>query len=640
MHKVLFSITLFLFSITTHAQSADQLESIAKREAAHASSLRNYDQYSVSSNNFDVHFYRCQWTVDPAVRAISGSVTSYFTITSATATITYDLSNALVVDSVKYRGNKILFQPTSSNGLTITFPSILPANQKDSVQVWYKGTPPAGNGYFEIATHSGTPVLWTLSEPYGARAWWPCKDVLMDKADSIEISLTCPAIYSSSSNGLVVEENIVGTQRTTRWKHQYPIVAYLVAIAVTNYVVDNGTITLGSKTMPLAMHAYPESAAAYVPATATARFCLEGFSPLISEYPFIKERYAQTQFPVGGGMEHQTNSFIGSPNAGLVAHELAHQWFGNKVTCSSWTDLWLNEGFASYMEYVYTELANPGNKINFLQNWRNSITAAAGGSVFVTDTLNISRLFDIRLTYRKGGYLVHMLRYKLGDSAFFRGMRQYLSDPLLAYKTARTADLQRNLEAQSGQNLSEFFKDWFNGEGYPTYRGEWSKSAGTNVIVKLSQSTSHPSVSFFEMPVPVQFKNATRDTILRLNHTVNGQFFTLNPGFVADTMIIDPKLWILSRNNTTAQVPSLNPPINESFKIYPVPVKNLLTVNLPSDSGGAVQVYNVTGQKIFEAAVPTGGGKLFINTASWSSGVYWLRISGTVTVNRRLLVVQ
>jgi aminopeptidase N len=641
MHRIIHLIILLFLCFGASAQSSDfHLEQLAKAEGRQAALLRNYDLHSMSSNNFDVHFYRCEWIIDTSMRTIAGSVTSYFTITSAAASITYDLYNVMVVDSVKFRGAKILFS-RAADALQINFPASLPAGQKDSVQIYYHGTPPAGNGYFARSTHAGTPILWTLSEPYGARSWWPCKDVLLDKADSIEIVITTPVAFSTSSNGLIVQETVAGTQRITRWKHRYPIVAYLVAIAVTNYVVDNQTLTLGGKTMPLAMHAYPESAEAFKSATATAKFCLQNFSPLISEYPFIAERYAQTQFPVNGGMEHQTNSFIGVPNNGLVAHELAHQWFGDKVTCGSWSDLWLNEGFASYMEYVYIELANPFNKINQLQFWRNNITSVPGGSVFVTDTLNIGRLFDGRLTYRKGAYLLHMLRWKLGDSTFFRGIRRYINDPLLAYKTARTADLQRNMEAESGQQLSEFFKDWLYGEGHPTYRGEWSKGLSTNVAVRLTQTTSHTSVPFYEMPVPLQFKNANRDTTIKVNHTRNGEVFNINPGFVPDTMIIDPQLWILSSNNSTAQVTDVAPTVDNELKIFPVPAKGTLTILLPSDTRGMIQFYNSQGQRIHEEKIPNGGGRMQIDTDGWGTGVYWLRIGGgNLEVMRKLLILH
>jgi len=637
-------VLLALFLITSCSVSfsqEDHLEQLAKSEASHHSSLRNYDIHSMSSNNFDVTFYRCNWNVNPAVRQIAGSVTSYFTITSATNNITFDLAAALTVDSVWFRGNKITFA-RNFDALQINFPLTLSMNQKDSVQIFYRGVPPVpGEGYFVTSSHSGTPILWTLSEPYGARTWWPCKDVLNDKPDSIEIIITNPSAYVSSSNGLPVNETVSGGNRTTYWKHGYPIVAYLVAIAVTNYTIENDAVQLGSRNMPVSLYAYPETINSFRIITNTAKVCLQNFSPLYSEYPFINERYAQTQFSVGGGMEHQTNSFMGGTSAGLVAHELAHQWFGNKVTCGSWSDLWLNEGFASYSEFNYVELTNPAGKPGFLQSWLTNITNINTGSVYVygSDTLNINRLFDSRLTYRKGGYVLHMLRWKLGDSTFFRGIRRYVNDPTLAYKFARTADLQRNLEAESGQNLTEFFNDWVYGQGYANYQGEWSREPNNAVRVKLNQTQSHSSVSFFEMPVPLQFKNSTRDTIVRVEHTSNGQVFNINLGFVPDTMIIDPQLWILARNKTTLRVPSVTPPPgNNIFNVYPNPVVNGLTISLPQLTNAEIRIYNAIGQEIYVAKPNTN--LMYINTKKWASGVYWVKVKADGFDEKRQVLLR
>ncbi|MFN2439062.1 MAG: M1 family aminopeptidase [Chitinophagaceae bacterium] len=614
---------IFLSYLLKSQAQADHLEQLVKSEQNHFAVLSNYDLQSVSSNNFDVHFYRCEWTIDPAVRFISGSVTSHFTITSSTNNIVFDLTNTLTVDNVIFRGNKISFIQTPDNGLQINFPAMLVSSQKDSVSIFYKGAPPAGSGYFVNSSHSDTPIMWTLSEPYGARTWWPCKDVLLDKADSIDIIITNPSAYTSSSNGLPVSENIIGANKVTYWKHRYPIVAYLVAVAITNYVIDNDAVQSGGRNMPVVMYSYPESVTTYTAATNTAKFCLQNFAPLIGEYPFIKERYAQTQFGIGGGMEHQTNSFIGSVNAGLVAHELAHQWFGDKVTCGSWSDLWLNEGFASYLEYVYVELSNPANKLSFLQNWIHNITNNAGGSVYIMDTINISRLFDGRLTYRKGGYVLHMLRWKLGDSTFFRGVRRYINNPALAYKTARTADLQQNLEIESGQNLAEFFNDWVFREGHVNYDAEWSQQTNNRVRIKLNQTQSHSSVSFFEMPVPLQFKNATRDTILRVENTSNGQVFTLNLGFAADTMIIDPQLRILSKTKTTGKVASI--PDSDGLQVYPNPVVDGITVSLPQLTNAEIRIFNSTGQAVYSGKPSTN--PMQINAGKWASGVYWLSVT-------------
>jgi aminopeptidase N len=634
MMKWLFVFTAYLLALGATAQ----VREMATVEKDRFNLYRTYDQFSVSSNNFDINYYRCEWTIDPAIRFIAGTVTSYFTITNTTNNIVFDLNKTLTVDSVLYHGNKIGFLQNNNNSLQVNLPLTLNGNQKDSVSIFYKGIPPGGA--FVTTTHAGTPILWTLSEPYGAPTWWPCRDVLLDKADSIDILITYPVAYSSSSNGLAVSETTNGTKKTTRWKHRYPIASYLVAIAVTNYSIISDVAQLPTTAMPVVTHAYPESVSLFTAANGVAKFCLQEFSKLVTEYPFSKERYGQTQFDAGGGMEHQTNSFITSSSPGLVAHELAHQWFGDKATCGSWVDIWLNEGFATYMEYVYTELSGPAGKLPQLQGWRNLVISNPGGSVFCTDTLNEGRIFDNRLTYKKGGYLLHMLRWKLGDSTFFRGLRRYLNDPVVAYKNPRTADLQRNLEAQSGQSLTEFFKDWYLGEGYPNYAVVWSQQTNNTVQLTLNQTTSHVSVDFYEMPVPLQFKNAVRDTIITVNHTQNGQMFTVNPGFKADTVIIDPLLWILMGNKASQKIAGT--PANTSILIYPNPVPSQLTITLPGNAAGdiTVQLYNTLGQLLYTKILDPTAVQVDINTTRFADGVYWLRLwnnNGFIVVKKILV---
>lgn len=606
-----------------------RLDDIAESEKKIYSALRTYNTQSVSSNNFDVSYYRCEWSVDPAIRYISGKVTSYFTITVSSNNIVYDLYNDLAIDSIVYHGNKISFSRPGNNSVQINFPATINAGQKDSVSLIYHGVPPnIGFGSFNMTIHNGAPVLWTLSEPYGAATWWPCKDITTDKADSLDVVISYPSQYVSSSNGVTVKETISGNTKTTHWKHRYPIATYLIAIAVTNYTVTHDEVQLPSGTMPIAVYAYPENNADFQNGIAAAKFCLPGFSSLFIEYPFAKERFAETQFGWGGGMEHQTNIFIVNASSNLVAHELGHQWFGDRITCGSWQDLWLNEGFATYMEYIYTELSNPGGELAQLKGWTDIVTSFPVGSVFVDDTSNLTRLFDGRLTYKKGGYLLHMLRWKLGDSTFFRGLRRYLTDPLLAYHTARTADLQRNLETESGQDLTQFFQEWLYGQGYPNYDAQWNQQANNIVRVQLNQTTSDPSsVAFYHMPVPLQFKNASRDTTITVNHEYSGQIFTVNPGFSADTLIIDPKLWIVAKTKTSKQLPA--PAAIGNVMIYPNPVRSQFSVSFPSTITNLnIQIFNAAGQMVFSKTPATNTSALDVPAQNWAAGIYWLRVSG------------
>ncbi|TBR18779.1 MAG: hypothetical protein EPO57_05850, partial [Chitinophagaceae bacterium] len=197
-------------------------------------------QKTFASSNFEVTYYRCNWKIDPAIRFITGNITAHFITNTNTSTISFDLSSQLTVDSIYYRGVRINFSHTAPAILQLFFPNSIANGVKDSTTIFYKGVPAnSGFGSFIQATHAGVPVLWTLSEPYGAKDWWPCRNGLDDKADSIDIIVSCPSAYKTSSNGLLKNETDNGITRTAYYSHRYPIATYLIAFAVTNYTVLN-----------------------------------------------------------------------------------------------------------------------------------------------------------------------------------------------------------------------------------------------------------------------------------------------------------------------------------------------------------------------------------------------------------------
>ncbi|MGL6269598.1 MAG: hypothetical protein ACRC2O_16810, partial [Chitinophagaceae bacterium] len=264
-------LIFILFNCRLNAQKKwhDETLQIAEMEekgAAHIiGALDAKSLFSNASADFDIHHYRCEWKLDPAIRFIEGKVSSSFTITTNTNSIIFDLVDSLKVDSVLYLGAKMLFSRPGNHTLKIFFPAILPANSIASVTIYYQGVPPniSGFGTFINSTHAGVPVTWTLSEPYGSMEWWPCKNGLNDKTDSLDILITTPDAYTSTTNGMLQNEVISGGLRTTVWKHKYPIATYLVAIASTNYTILTDTVQLGSTVMPLIQYAYPESAGTF-----------------------------------------------------------------------------------------------------------------------------------------------------------------------------------------------------------------------------------------------------------------------------------------------------------------------------------------------------------------------------------------
>ncbi len=387
---------------------------------------------TASSNNFDVSYYRCEWHVDPEIRFISGCVTSQFLITTTTSDIIYDLTDSLIVDSVKQRGNLLSFSH-KDNTVQVDFGSPIFKGSLDSVSIYYHGIPGnSGFGSFINSVHDSVPVIWTLSEPYGARDWWPCKNGLKDKADSIDVSIYAPAKYTAASNGLRQSEVIDGNTKITHWKHRYPIATYLVCMAVTNFAEFENHVQLGNTNLLMQTFCYPEDLPLWQQNTPLVLLTIKYYSNIFGTYPFVKEKYGQVQFGWGGGMEHQTSTFIVTPNETLMAHELAHQWFGDKITCASWQDIWLNEGFATHLASMDAEVLFPQLTLLLRKQEIEKITSLPGGSVFVDDTTNVNRIFDSRLTYTKGSHLLYMLRWILGDSVFFRGMRSYFNDPSIS----------------------------------------------------------------------------------------------------------------------------------------------------------------------------------------------------------------
>ena len=473
--------------------------------------------------------------------------------------------------------------------------------------------------------------MWSLSEPYGARDWWPCKNGLDDKADSLDIIVTNPVAYKAAANGLLQSDILVsgGTKKQASWKHRYPIASYLVAFSVTNFSVFNNSVMLGTTNMPMLTYCYPESIASFQSGTQNVLDALLLFHNQFGDYPFIKEKYGHVQFLWGGGMEHQTCSFVVSINEGLIVHELAHQWFGDKITCGSWTDIWLNEGFATHLTSYYMEKKYPTNTIVNRKNEINNITSSPGGSVWVDDTTNVGRIFSGRLSYTKGSHLLYMLRWKLGDAAFFTGLRNYLKDPKVAYGFAMTTDLQRNLEQVSGQSLTEFFKDWFKGQGYPSYNVQWSQIGSNYVKIKMNQTTSHVSVDFFELPVALKFKNATQEKTIVVDNKSQGETFIRNIGFVADTVYIDPEYWLITKNNKTAKIadPSTGP---NSIQVFPNPIGDRFTIYISKVNSPSADIvlYNSLGQRVYIKTINLVNGSeyLEIPSANLSSGVYTLRI--------------
>jgi aminopeptidase N len=581
-----------------------------------------------SLNNYDLKYHRFNLIVDPAQCYISGSVTSYFVVTrDHTHSIQFQLNSSLSADSVLFEGN-ITSVIHTGNVITIPLNPCLSSGKLDSITIYYHGVPESsGFGSYGNYVHNGAASMWTLSEPYGASDWWPSKNDLTDKIDSIDVFVIVPKGNHVASNGLLISETPYDSISTlVHWKHRYPIASYLIAIAVTNYARYSDYYNTGTESFEILNYVYPEDSVAIRGVTPDEISSIALFEQLFTPYPFKNEKYGHAECNFDGGMEHQTMTFLGRNdfNHFTMAHELGHQWFGDMVTCGSWQDIWLNEGFATYCLYLtYEYLENDNSSKIYLKNLWSNIVSNPQGSVFCNDTTSVSRIFNSTLSYYKGAYVLHMLRWVLGDRDFFQGIRNYLNDPKLKYGFARTCDLKKHLEDQSGKDLTGFFAEWYYGTGVPDYNIQFKQQPDLNTLITINQTQYNSNVSFFAMPVPVEFKGANKDTTIVFNHMYSGQTFYFNPGFKIDSVFFDPDRHILHYDFQLILNQNV---VEEKFIIMPDPTSKFLEVQHKSGIIKQIRILNMEGKQVFAVPTKQEDSLLKLNIQNLTPGVYILRI--------------
>ncbi|MCB0554291.1 MAG: hypothetical protein KDD02_12125, partial [Phaeodactylibacter sp.] len=327
MKKILLLALLFWsVSFIAYGQADEPVckgvEEIAAMEQAAHEGLLDF-RSSPFTDNYDIIYQRMEWNVDPNQYYIQGTVTTYFAPTRDGFTaVNFDLSSLLQIDNILYHGAGPLNYNHSGDRLEVILPEMVPVGQIDSVTIIYGGVPPTtGFGSFGTGTHNNSPALWTLSEPYGAKDWWPTKQDLVDKIDSIDVYVRTPAAYRAASNGVLVSEVLNGDKKEYHWQHRHPIAAYLVAIAVTDYAVFSEYVPVeNGNPIEVLNYVYPESLNSWQNAIHSTVESMTLYNQLFGLYPFANEKYGHAQFGWGGGMEHQTMTFMGGNSHSLQAH--------------------------------------------------------------------------------------------------------------------------------------------------------------------------------------------------------------------------------------------------------------------------------------------------------------------------------
>jgi aminopeptidase N len=508
--------------------------------------------------NFETSWMGFYLDVDPAKRYLTARAQTIINITENTRKIIYQFEKGLVVDSVVYKNQQLVFNHTNNGWLILNFPTNLKKQEQVAFTFYYKGAPSkkknADNtfGYsFITTTHNNAPILFTINEPYGASSWYPCRNELNDKIDSVDFFIQHPTQFKASAIGEKVSETQNGEKTVSHFKHRYPVAPYLVAFAVSNYAFFEQPIVVNGKAIKLSHYCYPEQVDLFKAKADSLVIAMKLLSKVFGEYPFANEGYTQTQITGGGGMEHQGNSFLDVPDVSLMVHELAHQWLGDKVTHNSWSDLWLKEGAAVYTEaFLFPQLLGDTQTAHKNANEAlQYLTSKPNGSLQIKDSLQVNALFDGRMSYVKGAFMYRMLQYTIGDSAFFAAMNNYVNYTSLAYGFASYKNLQMHMEATSKKDLSYFFKQWRDGEGCPMFTILY-KQNNDSLLINVQQKTTHPSVPFFKTALPILLLGETQQQFIRLECAYNNQQTVINNiGFTVKKIIIDPQAWVVSTNN-------------------------------------------------------------------------------------------
>jgi len=626
---------------------------------------------SAASPNFDATYYHLNLDLRFAPDYLYGRTRIQGrAVDRALDNLALDFASTMQVDSARTDGGTPLAFTHADDVLTLTLPAPIAPNETVAVDVFYQGLPVRDAlGTFVMGTReNGDPYAWTLSEPYGARAWWPCKDHPSDKADSVRVTVTLPEGLRAGSNGLLTAEVLGGDGTVTYdWHSHYPISTYLVSFAAGRYDVYHQTYTrpdslvadFGPLSLPILHYAYRGTSVFDGTYEASGWKRVLDVLPLLEywfgPYPFPEEKYGHAHFTFGGGMEHQTMSSMGGADLGLVTHELGHMWFGDLITLHTWPELWLNESFATLAELLYWQARAaryPGIYESIFNLYYNRALTAQG-TILVQDTTSVANLFTHARVYSKGGMVLHMLRALVGDDTFRQILRTYTADPAVRYGTATTADFERIAEAVSGRDLTTFFAQWVTlGTGYPVYHVNWGyrpANRGYEITVEVTQEQDLPlsNTLVFEMPVTLAVQTASGEIRFTVFNNTRQQVFMLQMDQEPTALRFDPDRQILRSPTVQTVARTAEPVLPEAFRLtaaYPNPASSTLTVETEQAAPEHVQLrlYDTLGRPVrtlLDRTLPAGPHRQSFDLTGLAPGPYFLTLTNGRRTDTRAVVL-
>lgn len=604
-------------------------------------------------DDYDVVFYFLDVKVENNTTWIEGNVTTRARVLREQLNeFKFELLDIIGIDSVIVSGIPVSFT-RQGDEVTVQLPYTLGLNQELVFRVYYKGQPPSGGFFSGISTAYvqawNKNVTWTLSQPFNAKQWWPCKQDLYDKADSVYVFITTSQINKAGSNGLLTATTVLpGGKVRYEWKSYYPISYYLISVAVADYQEYNiyakpAGIEPDSILIQNYIYNSPGCLEFYKEGIDRTIIFLELFSDLYGMYPFKEEKYGHCLSALGGGMEHQTMTTLGSFSFGLVVHELGHMWFGDNVTCATWSDIWINEGFASYTEYLAAYyIQGPSSAANWMNNAHNYIKSQPGGSVYVppdqANPNNVWRIFDGRLSYKKGAAIIHTLRHEINnDELFFNILREFQNQ--FKDSVATGLDFMHVVNQMTGSDFSYYFDQWYFGEGYPIFSVIWNQSS-EKLFFTTTQTTSTNVTTLFELDVDykIHYTDGTTEMI-RLRQDENIEYYEIPISKPVATIELDPDNWIIKTvSGIVVGITEKSHPL--FFTIAPNPASDFVKISLDNEFSGdlVLSITDLSGRLLFCRTFT--GNYYEFDTSSLSRGVYFLTLSNNEgKMTQRLIVM-
>jgi aminopeptidase N len=521
------------------------------------------DTYPVNKN-IDIKHYRFQLNLSDTADVIYG--TAQITILfkkQGLQNFRLDLTNktelrqgkGMVIDAIKIADVPVVFTHTNDE-IILTLPTPSAANETLVFTITYHGIP--FDGLRIGATKFGDRSFFNENWPNRARQWLPTLDHPSDKATS-EFIVTAPAKYKVVSNGLLMEESTMGNNtKLTHWKQMVPVSCWLFVLGVAEFAVQY-VDQFNGKSIETWVYAKNREAGFYDFAEPT-KAVLEFYSSYVG--PFAYEKLANIQCAsVNGGMETSSAIFYGQDLVNgkrdvrtreVVIHEIAHQWFGNAVTETTWDDAWLSEGFATFFTLLFNEHAY--GKEEYIKGVINARKRVFDMAVKMPNFSIVSPRTAEKepvtsgLTYQKGAWVLHMLRNLVGEVNFKKGIQTYYTTYFNS--NATTNDFIAIMEKASGQNLQTFFKQWLYQPINPTINATWEYNANTKKITIQVQQTQ-PGDMVFTIPVEIGYytNGSTTPTILKMNVTTKEQVQTFTVKDTPDKLEFDPRNVLLCKSS-------------------------------------------------------------------------------------------